>query len=160
MILRRLILPPIRRQPPRAGGDEDGLTQAFEEVADLRQPRAGRVDPRQQRLHRRHNPLLLGQGWKGEFDLGKLGEADSRELDPCTVMMGVFNNGALHQEAKKVLRFEMRRLREHEYVGRANAVKIRDADLVQVGPEFPVQNVSGPEDSLRAANVGRPFHAR
>jgi hypothetical protein len=52
---------PERLQFSNNLGGENGLAEAFEEGGDLRQRRAGRLDPRQQRLHRRHNPPLLGQ---------------------------------------------------------------------------------------------------
>ena len=47
---------------PEGGGGEDGLAEAFEEVRGVVEPFAGRIHPRQQFLHLRHDPLLLGEG--------------------------------------------------------------------------------------------------
>src|SRR5216117_746590 len=62
------LLPPIGGEPAGAGGGEDGLAKAFEQDGNLRQPLLARVHFANQRLQLRHNPPLLGERSKRDFE--------------------------------------------------------------------------------------------
>ena len=52
-----------------AGGGEDGLAKAFEQLGNLRHPLLAARQPLQKRFQLRHNPLLLGDGSKWKWML-------------------------------------------------------------------------------------------
>ncbi len=67
----RLLFSPIGGEATGAGGSEDGLTKAFEDDGNLRQPLLAGVHFAQQCFQPCYNPALFGERSKGNLSLPK-----------------------------------------------------------------------------------------
>jgi hypothetical protein len=97
---------------------------------------------------------LLGKRGQREQQRSERLKANARQLDALRLVVRVFYNLTAVEKPHQHPAIDDGRPWKDQDIGGANPIERWNADLVQVRPEFPVQDVPGVEHALGTADVG------
>lgn len=125
------------------------MAEAFEEGGDAVEAGAAGVHPPQHRLQLVRDPLLLGEGSEDEGCRFSCFCAKAWHIQPVANRSDVLQKSRMLQPVGKVTILKGAIGSKRDDLGSAVTRLVGDEDLVQVGAELPIENVTSLKEVLR-----------